>query len=180
MGSGKLITRAIKKYGIKNFTKEILHTFKTEAEMNAKEAELVEIGSHTYNLCPGGQGGFGYINERKLGYKLTPESRMRGSILGNESRRKSLKDPSYRTKISVSLSVAIKKVWKERTHPWIGRKHKGSTRKKMRASHVGKHVGILNSQYGTRWVTNGLDEKKISKSIAIEEGWRQGRKTKQA
>ena len=66
MGSGKLITRAIKKYGIENFEKKILFIFETENEMNAKEAELVTEEfvkeDSNYNLCPGGKGGFGYLN----------------------------------------------------------------------------------------------------------------------
>lgn len=66
MGSGKLLRRAIKKHGIKNFVKEILCVFDNEEEMNAKEKELVTISEHTYNLCEGGQGGFGYINKSEL------------------------------------------------------------------------------------------------------------------
>lgn len=64
MGSGKLLRRAIKKYGVENFKKEILHVVDTEAEMNAKEKELVVLGEMSYNLCSGGQGGFGYINQQ--------------------------------------------------------------------------------------------------------------------
>ena len=63
-GSGKMLKRAIKKYGIENFTKEILFIFDTEAEMNYKEKELVEVGPNSYNLCEGGKGGFGYINKK--------------------------------------------------------------------------------------------------------------------
>lgn len=69
-GSGKLIKAAIKKHGIENFTKEILFVFETEDEMNKKEAELVTedliASGLVYNLCPGGNGGFGYINENGL------------------------------------------------------------------------------------------------------------------
>lgn len=62
MGSGKRLKQAIKKYGIENFSKEILHVFETEEEMNAKEKELVIITEDSYNLCDGGKGGFSYIN----------------------------------------------------------------------------------------------------------------------
>jgi rubrerythrin len=66
LGSGKLLKQAINKYGVENFDREILFTFENEQDMNAKEAELVTEGfcrrDDVYNLCPGGKGGFGYIN----------------------------------------------------------------------------------------------------------------------
>ena len=69
MGSGKLLKRAIRKYGHANFQKEILFIFDNEKDMNAKEKELVIVSEETYNLCEGGRGGFGYINELGLNYK---------------------------------------------------------------------------------------------------------------
>lgn len=57
MGSGKLICRAIKKYGVENFNKEILFVLSSEEEMNDKEKELVKLDEMSYNLCDGGQGG---------------------------------------------------------------------------------------------------------------------------
>lgn len=61
-GSGKFLGRAIKKYGKENFKKEILEVHKTEADMNAAEKRLVVISEMSYNLCEGGNGGFGFIN----------------------------------------------------------------------------------------------------------------------
>lgn len=68
-GSGKLIKRAIKKHGIENFTKEILYIFQTEEEMNTKEKELVTLNEMSYNLCPGGHGGWGYVNSTGMNNK---------------------------------------------------------------------------------------------------------------
>lgn len=70
MGSGKILKRAIDMHGLENFTKEILFQFDNEADMNAKEAELVTeefVKEDTnYNLCPGGDGGWGYINSNDI------------------------------------------------------------------------------------------------------------------
>ncbi len=64
MGSGGLIRQAIKKHGINNFYKEILFVFNNEAEMNAKEREIVTEefcrSADTYNMAKGGSGG-GYV-----------------------------------------------------------------------------------------------------------------------
>ena len=69
MGSGKYLNNAKAKYGIENFKKEILFIFETEVEMNNKEKELVTeefcLREDTYNICIGGQGGFGYINSHE-------------------------------------------------------------------------------------------------------------------
>ena len=68
MGSGKLISQAIAKYGLDNFTKEILEECKSETEMFQREAELITVKcKKTYNLLPGGKGGWSYINKSGLG-----------------------------------------------------------------------------------------------------------------
>ena len=61
-GSGVAITRAIKKYGKQNFTKEIIHYCKSKDEMYKLEEQLVEVGEHTYNLTRGGNGGWSHID----------------------------------------------------------------------------------------------------------------------
>ena len=42
----------------------------------------------------------------------------------------------------------------------------------------GHQLGQKNSQYGTIWVTNGIQNKKIKKEQNIPQGWRRGRKLK--
>ena len=72
LGSGKLIKRAIAKYGKENFKKEILYVFSSEEEMKNKEKEIVTWDivneEKCYNLTIGGTGG--PIN---LGRKHTEE-----------------------------------------------------------------------------------------------------------
>ncbi len=92
-GSGKLLIRAKKKYGLENFTKEILHVFVEESEAYSKEQEIVDMNfvnrEDTYNLCTGGLGGM----------EISEETRKKQSI----AQKKSMARPEVRKKISDSL-----------------------------------------------------------------------------
>lgn len=81
MGSGKLIKQAIQKYGLENFSKEIMFIFDNEEDMRSKEKELVLINEHSYNLCEGGKGGFGYLNR-------SGKSLRTGAVLSEETKKK--------------------------------------------------------------------------------------------
>jgi hypothetical protein len=70
MGSGKLIKKAIEKYGVENFNKEILAECSTAEEMFAKERELVVLCETSYNLKHGGDGGFDFINDNRINNKV--------------------------------------------------------------------------------------------------------------
>ena len=91
MGSGKRLKDSIKSHGIENFSKEILFNFDNEEEMNSKESELVTedfcLREDTYNMCPGGNGGFGYINNNDIvkfrGKYHTEESKSKMGHFGN-------------------------------------------------------------------------------------------------
>lgn len=61
LGSGLLLTNALKKYGRENFEKKVLYVFDNDEQMNAKEKELIneDIVNNNlyYNIALGGQGG---------------------------------------------------------------------------------------------------------------------------
>lgn len=93
MGSGKLIKRAIDKYGKEHFVKEILAIFDTNQEAALLEASLVTKdtmrSNSSYNMHEGGHGGFGHLNTgdeahieraRKAG-KLSYQKNLAGRVL---------------------------------------------------------------------------------------------------
>ena len=60
MGSGTLISKAIKKYGVENFSKEILKYFDTQEEAYLYESQFINDdlvkNRMCYNVKPGGEG----------------------------------------------------------------------------------------------------------------------------
>ena len=85
MGSGKAIRAAIKQYGIESFTKEILFVFDNEAEMNAKEKELVTENlvndSKSYNLGIGGEGGAHFKGRQ---HTADTKNKIKNSMIGKK------------------------------------------------------------------------------------------------
>ena len=190
MGSGKHLKRAINKHGIENFTKEILFQFDNEDEMNAKEAELVTeefcLREDTYNLCPGGNGGFGYINNSYeiLSKRDTYENKLAGAIAANKVINEKYEDRGFTAKklktddvfafeFSKKVSQGLSKYYENNHGSFLGKTHSEETKIKMQKS---RGVGSNNSQYGTCWITNGTENKKIRKEEEIPTGWKKGRK----
>lgn len=174
MGSGKLIRYAIKKYGLENFTKEILYIFDNEQDMKNKEKELVIISEQSYNLCEGGHGGFGYINRKNLGDKSAAGKKGRkktDSILHEkygENWRSILAKKTQNYKIGIKT---IKQKYNFKT--FLGKKHNEETKKKIGKANSIHQKGIGNSQYGTCWITNGQENKKIKKE-EVDNWFKQG------
>ena len=118
IGSGTLLKRAIEKYGIENFKKEILVECSSDEELFNKERELVNedfvARDDTYNLRIGGEGGFDYINSMKLNTKgidmanRCGTNNKSGQCYITRGRLKTDKDYSanFRTKIKLGLLKA--------------------------------------------------------------------------
>ena len=121
MGSGKLIKTAIKKYGIENFTKEILHIFDNEEDMKNKEKQLVVLSEMSYNLCEGGKGGFGYLNRSgkslRTGMKHSEESKKKMGHPGRISPTKGKKwNDEQKANHSIIMSNALTGTTKSEEH----------------------------------------------------------------
>jgi len=168
MGSGKRLNYAIEKYGIKNFDKEILDFFDTYEEALDFEAEIVTeklvLDENCYNLRKGGSGGF------------TKEESLRGRKIMSD---KIWNDPEYRKRHSKRSSELFKRLHKEgkiKYFDWTGRNHREESKRKIGKANAIHQKGAGNSQFGTCWITNEKESKKINKGDLIPEGWRLGRK----
>ncbi len=169
MGSGKYLKHAQEKYGIENFTKEILFVFDNPNDMYKKESEIVNedflTSENTYNLKIGGFGGWDFINKAGLNNKVN-----QCSLGGLLSPGFSGKNHSEQAKQKIGEAKLGNKIW-------VGKTHKDETKQKMSKSHRERknHFGEKNSQYGTMWITNGIENKKIKKDEKIPKNWRAGR-----
>ena len=180
MGSGKILKHAISKYGVENFHKEILHICKDEDHMNLLEHILVVPDVETnYNLCDGGKGGWSYLN--RTGKNISDNQKNAARKVMYDVVLPVVNHPNKRKTKLQSLQKANKRKQELYPHsPFYGKNHtvewKETHSKKMKS----KSKGQLNSQYGTCWITNGVENKKIKKEeldFWIELGYNKGRTT---
>jgi group I intron endonuclease len=175
LGSGKLLKAAIKKYGKDNFKKEVLETFNNEADMVAKEQELVTaqfvLDENNYNIMPGGK--FGSLERNGLSFKNKKHSletieKIRNAAIGkthSDATRKKLSDNNFSKtdpekqkeharqagsysksdEHKLKISESMKKVHQE-INPNLGK-----IRQKVKCPHCGKE-GANNTM--SRWHFN--------------------------
>lgn len=192
MGSGKVLSDAIRKYGIENFTKTILEKFDNSTAMYAKEKEVVTdeflLREDVYNLRRGGTGGFDYINNNGLGgfagRNHTEESKKKQGHVPTEDERKAASVRAIGNNYNPNIKLTGE------NHPAAGEKslsHINSISNSIQELYNSGHyeqfrntsplyqTGKNHPQFGKMWITNGTDSKKIHKTDPIQEGWRKGR-----
>ena len=171
LGSGKILMRSLKKYGKENHIREILEMLDDRSSLKERERELVneEIlqDPMNMNLKIGGEGGLGFISEE--------QQRNRSIAAGKASAKKLKEDKEYRERFMSRVTQQMKERHKSGNFNYAtftGKKHSEETKKKMSEA---DRTGNKNSQFGTMWITNDSQSKKIKKSDSIPEGWRKGR-----
>ena len=191
MGSGLMISRAIAKYGLENFRKEILFDFATVQEMNAKEKELVVIDiDKTYNLKEGGTGGWDHIpsdHHTKTREACIKMNKIHTDLLKTNAEYKK----NFGEKISKSLKAnyvknsektqAFRNRFKNGLRPYtLGRKHTEEAKRRIGLANsirltLNPQLGAKSPLFGTIWITNGTESRKLMKDDLIPDGWRRGR-----
>lgn len=179
MGSGKYLRRAIEKNEIDNFEKEILFIYDNPEAMYQKENEIVNeeflTKENTYNLKVGGFGGFDYINSNKMnaGVQYMKEN---SKEMGSAGLKAAIAKYGKLWVKENALKATKRRGEKFPNGTFFGKKHSEETKRKISEKNSINLAGENNSQYGTIWITNNIENKKMLKTDVIPEGWRKGRK----
>lgn len=157
LGSGILLSKALKKYKKENFKKEILFVFDNEIDMENQEKCLVteEYCSRddTYNILPGGQGGWSYVNSILTKEFRQDIGRQGGIISGN---------------LSVIRKTGIHGMSKEKQLESAskgGKALKGVPKSENMKNKAKEYIWIRNENYST----------KLHLDNPIPQGWWRGR-----
>jgi hypothetical protein len=178
LGSGKRLKYSINKYGEVNHQREILEFLPDKQTLKEKEAEIVNEkllqDPLCMNLTYGGNGNWLYLNSN------SDIQRAKGAKANIKMKWLKENDLNWKQKLYESQSKGQKESYKNGRIPivpnWIGKTHREETKKQIGISNSISQKGEKNSQYGTCWITNEKQNKKIYKGDLIPEGWKLGRK----
>lgn len=166
LGSGKRLSYSIRKYGAENHIREILEHCSSREELASRESEIVNLNGiakeECMNIRLGGWGGWNDYNSQQA-QRLKNDKEYRLRFSNSMSNSNKLKPRGFVTDRTKSCN-------------WSGKKHTEETRLKMS---VADRTGNKNSQYGTCWITNNKENKKIKKDELetwTSKGWKRGRK----
>jgi len=80
-GSGSVIKKAVKKYGVENFDTIVLETCQNESDLRAAEIWHISyfrfIGARLYNICPGGEGTGAGRDSPRFGKTISDDQKKR-------------------------------------------------------------------------------------------------------
>lgn len=160
IGSGKRLWRSIKKHGKENHVMKILEFLNSREELIEREKFIVNEDllkdPMCMNMVIGGEGGAGHMTKQQL------------SKGGKKTLTKNWKDPEYVDKMKKIASKTFIRLHKDgllKGYPnWTGKRHKQETKDKIGQANSISQKGERNSQFGTMWINNGDENKKIKKT----------------
>jgi group I intron endonuclease len=175
LGSGTRLRRSIRKYGEENFKMEILQFFNDRQTLFEEEKKLVNNDLLKDPLCmnlkPGGTGGC--YGEAAMKWSKAGTAKIKFLWANN---------PNFKKDVNIKTSIRNIELWKIgkfdshfNNKYWVGKTHTDETKRKMSEVKKGKGTGKDNTQFGTMWITNGTENKKIKKEEIIPTKWKKGR-----
>jgi len=174
MGGGNRIKNSIKKHGKEAHKKEIVEFFESRKDLRNMEIELVNDELLKDPMCMNLQlgGGGGIINEEH-------HLKMREGT--SKWAKEKWKNPDFFI-LNRKLSSERLSEWHKRGNfvynTFSNKKHTEEAKKSMGEKNSINQKGEKNSQYGTIWINDGTNNKKIKKSefeIYSLENWKLGR-----
>lgn len=177
LGSGKRLWNSINYHEKENHTKEILEFLKNRKELKKREKEIVNEQLLSEELCMnlklGGDGGF--VNEEHK--RKFIES---NNWIPSHEKIKWLhkNNPKWLEETKQKIKEGQKKI-NFNYNTFGGKTHTEETKRKISEKNSINQMGEKNSQYGTCWINNGKESKKIKKeeiNYYLCKGWFKGRK----
>lgn len=162
MGSGKLIKKAIKKYGRENFVKEILEENVAKEELSLREMFWIQKLNtklpNGYNLTDGGDGSIG------LKRSQAQIEKHRKAMIGKKASEETKKKMSISAKGKKISSEQIDKLKKALTGRKLSDDHKRKLSEAKRGRTLSESQKLLISKKHTGKITP--EETKIKMSLA--------------
>lgn len=182
IGSGKRLWYSVKKYGKENHKVEILEFLPNRRSLIEREISIVNEDLLKEELCMnmrlGGEGG--YIKDEYTKKGRVMADKVLKDKYGDNFR--GIVSKNYYNNLSeverYKLTNKIKDGLKEsgfNHKSFLGKKHKEESKQKIGLANSTHQKGKNNSQYGTCWITNGSENKKVKKTDILPENWWCGR-----
>lgn len=138
LGSGKILKKAIKKYGIKNFKKEILEICKSQEELNRREEYWIK---NFNSFCPNGYN----IAKGSFGGDVLTNHPNRKNII--EKRAKKMRGRISPLKGRHITEEAKNNISKNNAKYWLGKNIPEYVKEKIRKSRKKQDMSYLYASY---------------------------------
>ena len=114
LGSGKLLNRAIEKYGKENFIKEIIECCDSKQHLDEREIFWILELNPVYNIAKGGSGGDTYTNNPNYDLIIEKLKNRSGRVWTEEEKDRQRGDNNPAKRVDVRNKIRLTKLGKPR------------------------------------------------------------------